>query len=177
MTTLPRPAGTGVADQVLDGLVLVVGEQEVLCERLLEISMAERGMVAGAQIEDLERTSREKAGLIEQIEKLDARRVRIVRAITSELGISGAVSLRELAVALPGPQRTSLEEARDRVVRVVSALRDVNDVNLEAMKHSLDLVRESLRNLRRLAGTGEIYDSGGRQRWDAAGMLALDRRA
>ena len=161
----------------LDDLQSVMGQQEALCVRLLEISTSERELLADGRVGELETLSCDKVALIEKMERLEAQRGATARAISARMGLSEIAPLRELVASISGHQRKDLEDTRDRIVTHVAALRDSNDRNLQLMRKALDGVRDSMRNLRRLAGTGEVYDSDGHSRWNSTGMLAVDRRA
>ena len=158
-------------------LIAIMSEQEQLCARLLELSRAEREAILEGRVDLIEGVTREKAGLIAEMERHEQRRRSIAAEIARELGLAGETSLRSLAAQVGGPEGEELMEIRDRVATAATRLREANEGNLRLMSRSLDAVRDSLRELRRVVGVGDGYTPTGRPHMGAAANVAVDCHA
>ncbi|MGI5837212.1 MAG: flagellar protein FlgN [Chloroflexota bacterium] len=158
-------------------LLSVMQEQENICKRLLELSQSERVALSDGRIDDLERTTAEKAGLVSQMERLESKRRNLAHEIAMLVGLSGDNTLMEIATRLKPKDADLLLRVRTNVMNTVSALRDSNDTNLALMRKSLDLVKDSIKELRRSTSTGSSYDKDGKASSNARSNLMVDRLA
>lgn len=158
-------------------LITTMLEQERICDRLLELSAAERAAVMDGQVERLEESTCHKADLIEQMDRLERKRGAISDQLAGDLKLHPRASLMELAGILGGQEGKDLLELRDRVSAKLAKLRESNDSNLRLMRKSLDLVRESMRQLRHSAGAENSYNSSGRTSPGVRGSIAVDCHA
>ncbi len=170
-----RPDARGSTDCA--ELIKIMSAQEKICLRLLDLADQERLAVLEGRVHDLEIATRQKDGLVEEMERLEQRRRTVARVVCAALSLSPDTSLLELAEAIEGEDSTRLIELRQRVMDTVARLRESNESNLLLMRKSLDLVRESIRQLRRSMGTGEVYTSDGRQPVAATNTVMVDCRA
>lgn len=158
-------------------LLAVMQEQEVICRRLLELSQGERVALADGRIDDLEKATAEKAGLVERMELLESKRRGLALGVARQLGLSGETSLLGLATRLDPEDADHLLRVRTRVADTVASLRESNENNLVVMRKSLDLVRESMRQIRRAVGAGDGYTSDGKASLNIRGNIVVDCKA
>ncbi len=158
-------------------LLAVMLEQEGICQRLLRLSTAEQTAMLERRMDLLGDTTREKGLLIERMDRLESIRRRMAAQLAREVGISPDASLTDLAKRLGGQDGEDLLSVRQRVAEVVARLQESNEGNLSLMRKSLDLVRDSIRHLRRATGDGETYTSTGQSLMSIQGNLAVDCHA
>lgn len=158
-------------------LIGVMREQERICGRLLELSTGERASVLEGRVDLLEKASRDKDSLIEQMDRLEQMRRGIALDLAMRLGLPTDASLIALASRLGGQEAEDLLEMRRRIAESVSKLRETNENTLTLMRNSLDGVRDSLRQLRRAVGSGDTYTQSGHTRIAVGSTLAVDCHA
>lgn len=158
-------------------LLSVMQEQESICRRLLELANNERVALTRGSIDDLERTTAEKAGLVSQMERLESKRRNLARGVATLVGLSGDCTLMDIATRLEPKDADLLLRVRTNVMDTVSSLRETNDINLALMMKSLELVKESIKELRRIAGTGSSYNRDGKAALETKSNLMVDRIA
>lgn len=158
-------------------LIVVMQEQERLCALLLELSRGERKAVLEGRVGLLETATRDKSGLIEQLDRLEQQRRGLAARLARELGLPTDSSLLGLAARLGGREAEELLETRHRVAQAVTRLRETNDGNLQLMRKSLESVKDSIRQLRHAIGSGDTYNRCGQPRISVAGTLAVDCHA
>ncbi|MGE5620303.1 MAG: flagellar protein FlgN [Sphingomonadaceae bacterium] len=155
-------------------LIEVMREQEQICIRLLELSATERASVLQGRVDLLEKATRDKGGLMEQMERLEQMRRGIALNLAVRLGLPTDASLVSLACRLGGQEGEELLEIRRRVAESVAKLKESNENNLLLMRKSLETVRDSLRQLRHAIASGDTYTRSGRQHFAVEGTLAVD---
>lgn len=158
-------------------LLSVMQEQEIVCKRLLELSQFERVALADGRIDDLEGTTREKINLVDRMEHLERRRRLLVDGVALKLGLAGETSLTDLASRLNPQLADDLLRIRNSFVSTISSLKEFTDCNITLMQKSLDLVSESIRQMRRAIGTGDEYTSNGKLSLNIKGNIAVDYHA
>jgi hypothetical protein len=135
-------------------------QQERVCAALLEVSAREREAVLGSKVDILEQVGLEKGRLVEELGELDARRQEASTRVASELGLPATASLVDLASRMGGPDAINLRAVRERILDLAGRLSESNDGNLQSIRRSLELVRGSIRQLRRMMGSGSYSPSG-----------------
>lgn len=158
-------------------LVAVMREQGRICEELLKVVTAERVAVLAGRIDDLDGLTLEKGRLIDGMERLEATRRGLAEQVAREVGLPHDVPLAGLAARLGAGEAEELLQVRQQVADVVSKLRESNEGNLMLMRKSLELVRDSIRQLRRAVGSGDTYTSDGHSSFHGKSNLMVDCRA
>ncbi|MHB1159382.1 MAG: flagellar protein FlgN [Chloroflexota bacterium] len=178
MTTMQsREQSTARCARQCAELIEVMREQERICGRLLELSASERASVLEGRVDLLEKATRDKDGLIEQMDRLEQLRRGIALDLAMRFGLPTDASLISLASRLDGQESEDLLETRRRVAESVSRLRETNENTLALMRNSLDAVRDSLRQLRHAVGPGATYTRSGHPRIAVGSTLAVDCHA
>ncbi len=154
------PVLSNQQDEALSRLMGVLLQQERICGDLLEVAASEAVATVDGQVDTLERLVREKSNLIDKIEALEKKRLEASAGLATLLGLERTASLADLAASMDNPNAADLRLVRQRVLDTLQKLRDSNDSNLLLMKKSLELVRDSIRNLRRGIGS-ESYGADG----------------
>jgi flagellar biosynthesis/type III secretory pathway chaperone len=157
-------------------LIAVMQEQGQLCDGLLELTRKERSSILESRVDLLEWVTQKKGELIGEMDRLEQKRRAIAAELARRLDLDGDPSLPVLAGRVGGDEATELLDAGRRVSQAVARLKDANESNLRLMSKSLEVVRDSLRQLRRITGGGSGYTWTGRPR-PAGGTLVVDCRA
>jgi flagellar biosynthesis/type III secretory pathway chaperone len=161
----------------VEELTSILLQQELLCKRMVELSSRERVSVLEGQMEDLERSIREKGTLVEEMAGHEQARAGTAGRLANELGLPGDASLADIAHHVDNESAASLMEIRCRLSFLAGRLKDSNESNLRLMRKSLASVKDSLRQLRGSVLGPELYTCAGRPAMTRAGVssLALDR--
>lgn len=141
-------------------LIGVLDQMERTCGVLLEITEKERIAVIDGSLEALDQLSQEKRDLVDRVEKLEKMRLEASIELGEELKLRTDASLAELATRVVGPGGTQLSEARGRILGLVTRLQDANNGNILLVRRSLDLVGDSIKQVRRSLRS-ESYGSDG----------------
>ena len=152
-------------------------EQARTCEALLQLATAERVAMLAGRVDELDGLTLEKGRLIERMEHLEATRRGLAEQMARGLGLPHDVPLADLAARLGAGEADELLQVRQQVADVVSSLRESNEGNLMLMRKSLELTRDSIRQLRRVVGSGDSYTSDGHSFSRGTSNLMVDCRA
>ncbi len=161
-------------------LLALMTRVEQYCESLHSLSTSEREALLGEDLGNLERLTQEKSRLVDEIEKLERHRRVLAGELAAFLGLPTDSTLVSLASSVGEPYSALLLAQRQRVADSVRGLRASNDANIALMRKSIDLVRESMNDLRRQLGREQTYTADGRHTYPTGGIstnLALDCRA
>lgn len=166
-------------DPVRD-LMRVLSRQEEICQALLKVSDQERQAAIESKLQLLEQLGREKGDLIEKLGALESERQRISGKVAAGIGLPATATLAEIASHMDDPDGCDLRSVRERLVDLAARLQKSNTTNLMFMRKSLDLVRDSIRQLRRSMGSGAYGADGNlvtRAQPVLSASVAVDRRA
>ena len=158
-------------------LMAVMEEQEAICRQLLELSRGERVALADGRIDDLEKVTLEKSSLVDRMEHLESKRKALAQLVAGNIGIAGEVSLFDLAAKMESKDADKLLRIRKSFVDTMAALKEHNDSNIVLMRKSLDVVRDSLRKVRRAAGSGDRYNRSGQLSLNIKNNISVDCHA
>ncbi len=180
MSLIDRFHGSQRGTDAVRDLVSVLLRQEEICVILLKVSDQERQAAIDSKLQLLEQLGREKGILIERLGALESERQRISGKVASGVGLPATANLAEIAARVNDPEAADLKAVRARIVDLAARLQKSNATNLQFMRKSLDLVRDSIRQLRRSMGSG-TYGADGNLVLGAQPILAasvvVDRRA
>jgi len=177
LTTRSRP-GQGRATLV-EELMAIMLRQESLCHTLLELSARERVAVLSNNVDDLERTTREKRSVLQALEWQESARQGAAERLAEDLGLQSDAALVEIAQRLGLEDAQGLLEVRARLMILTGKLRESNEDNISLLQRTLTSLRGSLRRLRQSLEPVEAYSSNGRPvlAGIGSGRAALDLHA
>ncbi|HEX2988426.1 MAG TPA: flagellar protein FlgN, partial [Chloroflexota bacterium] len=174
LETIERPA---VSHDSLSGeLLSVMRELERLCQQLLEVTGLERRLVLDGRIGDLDDTTRKKNELMERMDRIEVLRRDLSARTAVEYGLPQDASLARIATRMEKQAAADLLELRQRVSDGISRLKDLNETNQMLVRKSLDMVRNSIRQLSRSVGAGQSYTPNGYPAMIRLGNGMVDRR-
>lgn len=117
-----------------------------LHKALYTLAIEKKDVLIRGEIDELTRITQREQKLIKGIENAEASRIALVREIYGERKlplVDG--SLSELMKSLTGvEEKAKLNEYRNELLRIVSELRDANELNQQLLEQSLGFVNISL---------------------------------
>lgn len=117
-----------------------------LHKALYTLAVEKKPVLIRGDADTLTKITHQEKKLIKAIETAEAIRIELVREVMAERGIAlreGTIS--ELIKSLTGAEeKIRLTNHRDQLVRVVTELREVNDLNQQLLEQSLSFVKMTL---------------------------------
>jgi hypothetical protein len=118
-------------------------ERELL--ELLVFGLEEQQLLLAAGRDRwLTSTTREVEGVLAELARAELRRALAVDAVTAQLGLPAAISLRELAERVPAPWHEVLGEHRTAVLALTDEATGLAGTNRELLGAGLRAVRDAL---------------------------------
>lgn len=113
---------------------------------LLTLAGQKKNVLVGGDIDELVRITQQEQKLIKMIGSAEASRIELVTNIYAEKGLPpNDGSLAELIkLVTSAEEKTRLTGYRDELIRIVTELRDANDLNQQLLEQSLYFVNMSL---------------------------------
>lgn len=128
---------------LMENLIEVLCQESGEYEGLLELSRNKTRVIAGADLEELQKITDDEQELVDRLNRLEKRRVEVTKDIANvlnrdveEMKLS---SLIEMLSARPAEQ-AQLAQAHDRLQSAVRSLRRVNEQNRELLEEALEMV-------------------------------------
>lgn len=142
--------------EVLDRLQVILAAEESLYVRLRDLLQKEREVVARMDAVALEEMAREKEALGDEGRLLEESRLEVAAELALSLGLPARSKLSAICGQL-GEQGRGLRRVHNRLVILVSVVRELADANAELVGESLAEVRGTLRLLGGLLPEGSLY--------------------
>jgi len=142
--------------EVLDRLQVILAAEESLYVRLRDLLQKEREVVARMDAVALEEMTREKEALGDEGRLLEESRLEVAAELAVSLGLPARSKLSAICGQL-GEQGRGLRRVHNRLVILVSVVRELADANAELVGESLAEVRGTLRLLGGLLPEGSLY--------------------
>lgn len=128
---------------LMENLIEVLCQESGEYEGLLELSRKKTQIIAGADLEELQKITDDEQELVDRLNRLEKKRVEVTKDIANvlnrdveEMKLS---SLIEMLSARPAEQ-AQLAKAHDRLQSAVQSLRRVNEQNRELLEEALEMV-------------------------------------
>ncbi len=128
---------------LMENLIEVLCQESGEYEGLLELSRKKTQIIAGADLEELQKITDDEQELVDRLNRLEKKRVEVTKDIANvlnrdveEMKLS---SLIEMLSARPVEQ-AQLAQANDRLQSAVQSLRKVNEQNKELLEEALEMV-------------------------------------
>ena len=128
---------------LMENLIEVLCQESGEYEGLLELSRKKTRIIAGADLEELQKITDDEQELVDRLNRLEKKRVEVTKDIANvlnrdveEMKLS---SLIEMLSARPAEQ-AQLAKAHDRLQSAVQCLRRVNEQNRELLEEALEMV-------------------------------------
>lgn len=130
-----------VADQAVLELIDILDRQRELYRKLLEIAKAKQPVLVKGDLAALEKFTKQEEQIVVQVGKLEEQRSRVHQALANHFHVPEAeITLSELVSRVGTEVSDRLSQVGDGLKNILSELKDVNSLNSELVKQSLDYI-------------------------------------
>ena len=159
----------------MENLIDVLNREYETYEGLLELSRKKTPVIITGNLEELSRITDEEQEYASRLQNLDKTRAEVTADIANVLNRDvealKLTKLIEILAARPSEQ-SALIDVRDRLQKVVHALRQVNEQNSELLKDSIEMVQIEMNLLQSFKAAPETanYSRGAYATGDTMGV-------
>ena len=143
---------------LMENLIEVLGRECDEYEGLLALSQKKTQIIAGGDLEELQKITDDEQDLVSRVSNLDKKRVEITADIANVLNKDvETMKLSNLIQMLAGrsAEQAKLAEAHDRLQAAVRELQRVNEQKRELLENALELVEFEMNLLQAMKAAPE----------------------
>ena len=166
----------------MENLIEVLGQESEEYEGLLALSQKKMRIIAGANLEDLQKITDDEQEVVGRLNRLEKRRIEVAADIANVLNkdveTMKLTNLIEMLSARPAEQ-AALAAVHDRLKSVVREVQRTNEQNRELLEEALELVNFEMNMLQAYKAAPETanytrsaYNSGAQMGVDSGGFDA-----
>ena len=166
----------------MENLIEVLGQESEEYEWLLALSQKKMRIIAGANLEDLQKITDDEQEVVSRLNRLEKRRIEVAADIANVLNkdveTMKLTNLIEMLSARPAEQ-AALAAVHDRLKSVVREVQRTNEQNRELLEEALELVNFEMNMLQAYKAAPETanytrsaYNSGAQMGVDSGGFDA-----
>ncbi|WP_300769876.1 flagellar protein FlgN [uncultured Acetatifactor sp.] len=167
---------------LMENLIEVLGQESEEYEGLLALSQKKMRIIAGANLEDLQKITDDEQEVVSRLNRLEKRRIEVAADIANVLNkdveTMKLTNLIEMLSARPAEQ-AALAAVHDRLKSVVREVQRTNEQNRELLEEALELVNFEMNMLQAYKAAPETanytrsaYNSGAQMGVDSGGFDA-----
>ena len=167
---------------LMENLIEVLGQESEEYEGLLALSQKKMRIIAGANLEDLQKITDDEQEVVSRLNRLEKRRIEVAADIANVLNkdveTMKLTNLIEMLSARPAEQ-AALAAVHDRLKSVVREVQRTNEQNRELLEEALELVNFEMNMLQAYKAepetanyTRSAYNSGAQMGVDSGGFDA-----
>lgn len=167
---------------LMENLIEVLGQESEEYEGLLALSQKKMRIIAGANLEDLQKITDDEQEVVGRLNRLEKRRIEVTADIANVLNkdveTMKLTNLIEMLSARPAEQ-AELAAVHDRLSSVVREVQRTNEQNKELLEEALELVNFEMNMLQAYKAAPETanytrsaYNSGVQMGVDSGGFDA-----
>lgn len=167
---------------LMENLIEVLGQESEEYEGLLALSQKKMRIIAGANLEDLQKITDDEQEVVGRLNRLEKRRIEVTADIANVLNKDVETmklsDLIEMMAARPEEQ-AKLAQIQDRLKSVVREVQRTNEQNRELLEEALELVNFEMNMLQAYKAAPETanytrsaYNSGAQMGVDSGGFDA-----
>ena len=167
---------------LMENLIEVLGQEREEYEGLLGLSQKKMRIIAGANLEDLQKITDDEQEVVSRLNRLEKRRIEVAADIANVLNkdveTMKLTNLIEMLSARPAEQ-AALAAVHDRLKSVVREVQRTNEQNRELLEEALELVNFEMNMLQAYKAAPETanytrsaYNSGAQMGVDSGGFDA-----
>lgn len=145
--------------EIVERLLVVLGAEEALYARMRDLLQREREVVLCMDVAGLEEIARQKEELADEARLLEETRVDVANSLANDLDLPSRTPLAQLCRHL-GESGRILRSAHNRLVILVSVVRELVDANAALVGESLSEIRSTLHLLGGFLPEENLYGSG-----------------
>ena len=165
---------------LMENLIEVLGQESEEYEGLLALSQKKMRIIAGANLEDLQKITDDEQEVVSRLNRLEKRRIEVAADIANVLNkdveTMKLTNLIEMLSARPAEQ-AALAAVHDRLKSVVREVQRTNEQNRELLEEALELVNFEMNMLQAYKAAPETanytrsaYNSGAQMGVDSGGF-------
>ncbi|MCI8527698.1 MAG: flagellar protein FlgN [Lachnospiraceae bacterium] len=142
----------------MENLIEVLGQECKEYEGLLSLSQKKTQVIAGGNLDELQKITDDEQNLVSRVNNLDKKRVEITRDIANVLNKDvETMKLSNLIQMLAGRsvEQAKLAEVHDRLQAAVRELQRVNEQNRELLVDALEMVEFEMNLLQSMKAAPE----------------------
>ncbi len=135
---------------IIDELIQVIEEQIVLYKDIYAISSEKKNIIINNDLETLQKMNTVENSIVNQVSRLEKKRVGIVSDICMVLGIAESeFTLTKLSEKLTTEDnKADILKLRDEIRSIMDNIKQVNDLNNQLIKNSLEYIDFSINIMR-----------------------------
>ena len=167
---------------LMENLIEVLSQESEEYEGLLALSQKKMRIIAGANLEDLQKITDDEQEVVSRLNRLEKRRIEVAADIANVLNkdveTMKLTNLIEMLSARPAEQ-AALAAVHDRLKSVVREVQRTNEQNRELLEEALELVNFEMNMLQAYKAAPETanytrsaYNSGAQMGVDSGGFDA-----
>ena len=167
---------------LMENLIEVLGQESEEYEGLLALSQKKMRIIAGANLEDLQKITDDEQEVVSRLNRLEKRRIEVTADIANVLNkdveTMKLTNLIEMLSARPAEQ-AALAAVHDRLKSVVREVQRTNEQNRDLLEEALELVNFEMNMLQAYKAAPETanytrsaYNSGAQMGVDSGGFDA-----
>ena len=167
---------------LMENLIEVLGQESEEYEGLLALSQKKMRIIAGANLEDLQKITDDEQEVVSRLNRLEKRRIEVAADIANVLNkdveTMKLTNLIEMLSARPAEQ-AALAAVHDRLKSVVREVQRTHEQNRELLEEALELVNFEMNMLQAYKAAPETanytrsaYNSGAQMGVDSGGFDA-----
>lgn len=164
--------GTGA-----DGLLDILSEECRLYSDLYDISRKKSELILNGNIEGLTAILSYEQQFILELGQLETQREALIENYARIKGIKPKnATLEQIIVAIDSEAKTRLEDVTVRLRQIISAQKDINDLNERLIKNNLEFIDFSIKLLAGQEESGAAYSKGGKTAVKSQNRNLIDKR-
>ncbi len=147
---------------ILNNLLSLLEEEMGLYQSLLLVLQIEKDVFVKAELQALEKVTKNKENLLRELGKLETQRMRVMAKLAASLACPlQEFTLKKLVRLIHDPYASRLKNCASNLTAVLRRVQQTNENNKTLFKHSIDLVKSSLVLLQNLSTGHYVYHPSG----------------
>lgn len=131
--------------QLIHDLIKVLDQEAKAYDDILKISKNKTNIIVEGKVAELENLVKIEQTLVLQMSRIETMRENLVDKISAQLNIkSKDVTISEILKQLKGEEADKLKACQTNMTKVLSDLKNTNEVNSKLIKNSLDFINFSI---------------------------------
>jgi len=140
----------------------ILSNEGKLYQTLLELGKKKQEIITKGMVKELDQITQVEQSLVLQIGKEEHRREKVVEMIRKEVSLRDDITVSELIFHLDEEDQIVLEEERQKLMKILSSIKETNDLNKVLIQDSLEFIKFNLNLLTRTEETGSYGQNRGR---------------
>lgn len=132
-------------ESLIGRLIEILEEENRIYGDILDISRRKTNVIVDGKVNELDRLTGTEQQLVLAIGRLEEQREEIVREIAGRMGISREkINVRAVMDGIGGEMKDELRRVTDHLFSTLEELKEVNDLNSQLIRKSLEYIDFSI---------------------------------